>query len=516
MKNGLFFVFLLCSTLLFSQEKTIKVEGGLIEGTTNTAGDIHIFKGIPFAAPPVGELRWKAPQPVQPWEGVKKCTAFSASPMQAKPAPFMFWSSEFLIPEEPISEDCLYLNVWSGAKSAAEKRPVLVYIYGGGFRSGGAGCPIYDGEAMAKKGVVFVSLNYRVGVFGFLAHPELTKEADYHASGNYALLDMIAALQWVQNNIAAFGGDPKNVTIAGQSAGAFGVNFLTASPLAKGLFHKAIAQSGGNFYSNPARPGGALDNAEQMGIAFATALNCNSIAELRAKSAEEIHQAQGGLSWPIVDGYVLPESIYDIYAKGQQNDVPLILGWNGDDKLMGTPMKAAAYKEQIQKRFGDLANAFFAVYPSETDAQAAQSQYEVSRDESFGIQVYTWAKMQNKTGDAKAYVYNFNRKLPAHTPETQFGAFHSGEIVYAYDNLHTLDRPWEAVDHQLADEMSSYWVNFAKTGNPNGNNLPKWKPYTTKKEQVLILDTTTASTKLPTKEKLAFWEQYLMAGKEKK
>lgn len=506
-KTALFILSFLLSTSVFAQNNTIKIENGSIEGST-TEGGIQVYKGIPFAQPPVGKLRWKAPQPVQNWDGVKSCKAFSASPMQASPAPFMFWSSEFLIPKEPISEDCLYLNVWSGAKSSQEKRPVLVYIYGGGFRSGGTACPIYDGEAMAKKGVIFVSINYRVGVFGFLAHPELSAEADYKASGNYALLDMIAGLKWVQKNIAAFGGDPQNVTIAGQSAGAFGVNYLCATPLTKGLFNKAIAQSGGSFYSNPLRPNVDMKGAEELGVKFAKSLNCNSLEELRNKSADDIQKAQGGLSAPITDGYVMPESIFEIYKKGKQNDVAIIVGWNEDDRVSGPPVKAAIFKENMKKRFGDMTDAFLKAYPAETEEQSAQSQMALGRDETFGLQDYTWAKMQSQTGKAKAYIYNFNRKLPAYTPETQFGAFHSGEIVYAYNNLHTLNRPWEAIDHEIADKMSSYWANFAKTGNPNGKDLPQWNVYSPTTEGVLIIDKMIESKPLPSKTQMAFWESY--------
>ncbi|MBL7817395.1 MAG: carboxylesterase family protein [Saprospiraceae bacterium] len=500
-------LFLLFYTTSFFAQNIVKTENGSVEGHL-TEGGIRAFKGIPFAQPPVGNLRWKAPQPVQNWEGIRKCTTFSASPMQASPAPFMFWSSEFLIPKEPISEDCLYLNVWTKAKKESEKRPVLVYIYGGGFRSGGSACPIYDGEAMAKKGVIFVSFNYRVGVFGFLAHPELTAESDYKASGNYALLDMIAALKWVQKNIVAFGGDPKNVTIAGQSAGAFAVNYLVASPLAKGLFQKAIAESGGSFHANPLRPNVDMRGAEEMGMRFSKSLICNNLVELRSKSAEDIQKAQGGLSAPITDGYVMPESIYDIFKKGKQNDVATIVGWNEDDRVSGPPQKAEIFKEQIQKRFGVLSDAFLKAYPADTEEQAAYSQMAMGRDEIFGFQDYTWAKMQTQTGKSKVYVYNFNRKLPAHTPETQFGAFHSGEIVYAYNNLHTLNRPWETVDKDIAEKMSSYWVNFAKKGNPNGKNLPQWAVYEPNTEGVLIIDKVIVTKPLPTKNQMMFWEQY--------
>lgn len=499
-------LFLLYTTFACGQTHIVKTTQGLVQGYTNNK--IAIYKGIPFAQPPVGDLRWKVPMPARPWKGIKSCTTYSASPMQTPPSPFMFWSTEFLIPKEPIGEDCLYLNIWTGATVPKDKKPVIVYIYGGGFRSGGTACQIYDGESMAKKGIIFVSINYRVGVFGFFAHPELSKEVKEHASGNYALMDMIAALKWVKQNIKAFGGDPGNVTIAGQSAGAFAVNYLQASPLAKGLFHKAIAQSGGSFYTHPSRPQLALQDAETIGVKFAEDLHCTNLATLRLKSADEILKARYDFSFPILDGRIIPEPIMSIFQKGKQNDVPIMVGWNEDDRVSGPPLKAATFKEQAIKRFADLSSAYLMAYPAETDEQAAQSQIANGRDETFGIQNYTWAKMQTKTGSAKAYVYNFNRKLPAYNMETQFGAFHSGEIVYAYDNLHTLDRPWEDADHLIADRMSSYWANFAKTGNPNGKGLPIWPAYDPSHEQVLIIDKECIAKPLPTKKQMEFWEGY--------
>ncbi|MDP4214520.1 MAG: carboxylesterase family protein, partial [Bacteroidota bacterium] len=268
--------------------ETVSVEGGLISGISNAENNIQIFKGIPFAAPPVGDLRWKAPQPVVKWTGVRKCVEFSASPMQSSPVPFGPWSEEYLIPKEPISEDCLYLNLWTGARSAKEKRPVIVWIYGGGFSSGGAGVPVYDGEAMAKKGIVFVSINYRVGVFGFYSHPDLTKESGRNASGNYGLMDQIAGIQWVKKNIASFGGDPENITIAGQSAGSISVNCLVASPLCKGLFKRAIAESGASFLPGMTDKSILLKQAEADGVRFAQSYNANSIDELRKIPADEL------------------------------------------------------------------------------------------------------------------------------------------------------------------------------------------------------------------------------------
>ena len=486
----------------------VQTESGQISGVRDTLSGVIAFKGIPFAAPPVGDLRWKAPQPVEPWQGIRECSAFGPSPMQGAPSPFMFWSEEFLIPAEPISEDCLYLNVWTGAGSSSDKLPVLLYIYGGGFRSGGSGCAIYDGTSMASKGVVFVSINYRVGVFGFLAHPELSAEAPYGTSGNYALLDMITALEWVKNNIEAFGGDPENVTIAGQSAGSFGVNYLTASPMASGLFHRAIAQSGAGFLSSSLRPAMDLAGAEHSGVEFGERLNAPTLDQLRALPADSLLRAQGGLSAPVPDGYVLPESIMDAYRNNHQNDVPVLIGWNKDDRVMPFARPAAQFREQMRGRFGDLADDFFAVYPADTEESARQSQFNMSRDETFGLQMYTWAKVQHDVGGSGVYLYNFNRDLPAYTEETQFGAFHSGEIVYAYDNLHTLDRPWEEVDQEIADLMSEYWVNFARSGDPNGPGLPRWDPYDPRGEKVMIINTVSVQKTLPDKDKFSFWEKY--------
>jgi len=489
-------------------ENIVEVESGLISGREDPSSGVIAFKGIPFAAPPVGELRWKAPQPLEAWEGTRECKEFGPSPMQAAPAPFMFWSEEFLIPPEPIEEDCLYLNVWTKAETEADQLPVLVYIYGGGFRSGGSGCAIYDGQTMADKGVVFVSINYRVGVFGFLAHPELSAEADYGSSGNYGILDMVAALEWVNKNIKHFGGDPENVTIAGQSAGSFAVNFLTVSPLAKGLFHKAIAQSGAAFVSSPLRPAMSLDQAEEMGQSFAKGLGAKSLADLRAIPADSIQRARNGLSAPFSDGYVIPTSVMEAYQSGTQNDVPVIAGWNKDDRVMGRAQTAERFKAQVEGRFGELAEQCLAVYPAGTDEEAASSQFDMSRDESFGIQAYSWARVQSAAGNSPVYVYNFNRALPAHGPETQFGAFHSSEIVYAYNNLHTLDRPWEDSDHELADLMSSYWVNFARNGDPNGPGLPRWDAYSLEEERAMMLDAQSGQKTLPNLDQLGFWMKY--------
>jgi para-nitrobenzyl esterase len=471
----------------------IKTDAGLISGTVNNSGDTHIFKGIPFAAPPVGDLRWKEPQPVKPWEDTRPCISFGPSPMQAKPAAFSMWSEEFLIPKEPISEDCLYLNVWTGAKSANEKRPVMVWIYGGGFVSGGSAVPIYDGEAMAKKGVVFVSINYRVGLFGFFAYPELTKESGRNASGNYALMDQLAALQWVQRNIAAFGGDPGNVTIAGQSAGSFAVNCLVASPLGKNLFQKAIGESGASFSNSFP----TLQKAEEDGLAIARSLKASSLAELRNIPAEELQNKAQGSRGPIIDGYVLPGGIANIFSGSKENKVALLTGWNEDEGLLFSPVKNAEnFRKEMNEKYGADAKTALQFYPAVSDSEAAVSQLKLSRDMIFGTQNYTWANMQSDDG-ANVFVYRFARKVPGTGQYAKYGAFHTGEVPYAYDNLQFVNRPWEVADHELAKIMSSYWVNFATTGNPNGKGLPEWPAYGTKSKKIMILSEKPGSKKLP-------------------
>ena len=485
-KTKQFFFFLLMSIFfsnLFAQENqpTQEVVGGKIRGTNNSDGSIAIYKGIPFAAPPVAELRWKAPQPVQAWKGILDCTKFSASPMQAKPMPFSMWSEEFLIPAAPISEDCLYLNVWTGNKSKKIKQPVLVWIYGGGFGSGGSACPIYDGEAFAKEGVVFVSINYRVGVFGFFAHPDLKE-----ASGNFGLLDQIAALQWVKKNIASFGGDPDNVTIAGQSAGSMSVNALVASPLASGLFNKAIAQSGGNF----TRGNSSKVFAEAESVKYATSFGVKNIDELKKVDAESLMKKFIGMRGPYIDGHVLPEHILDIFQKEKQNKVALLVGWNQDEGLMMGPIKSAeTLQKDFQKQYGNEAGEFTSFYPASTDEEAKQTQLDLSRDQIFGMPGYIWAKIQSQQS-LPAYVYRFTRIVPAEGEYKKYKAFHTGEVPYAYNNLRFVKRPWESADIVLANEMSAYWTSFIKTGNPNHGSALTWPLFNHNEKMTMHFDTT--------------------------
>ena len=489
-------------------QDVVTIENGQISGIVDETTGIKTFKGIPFAAPPVGELRWKAPQPVEPWEGLKECTAFSASPIQGTPMPFSMWTQEFIAPKEPLSEDCLYLNVWTGAQTSDEKRPVFVYIYGGGFSSGSSAVPIYDGEEIAKKGVVFVSPNYRVGTMGFLAHPELTAESPHNASGNYGLLDQVEALKWVHNNIEAFGGDPNNVTIAGQSAGAFSINYLVASTLTKGLIHRAIAESGGAVVSNSAlASGGGLKAAEEAGVKYAESLECSSIAELRAKTPEEILSVRGG-GMPIVDGYFLPKSVGEIFANGEQNDVPAILGWNKNEGFGPPPASADQFKERVKSMFGDKAEEFLQRFPVNSDEEAFAIQNDLGTLQTFGIQSYKWMELQEKTATSPVYMYRFERNVPYADGMQDFGAFHTGEVPYAYNNLKMSPRPWTEADYKLADTMSDFWVNFAKNGDPNGENLPEWEVSTLDDMRSMIFDTEIRCTETPSRELLKFLDEF--------
>ena len=466
-----------------AQLKNIKIQHGLISGSVN--GQISIYKGIPFAAPPVGDLRWKTPQPVNNWAGVKKCTAFSASPFQPTPAPFYCWSEEFIAPPQPLSEDCLYLNVWTGAKSAQEKRPVFVWIYGGGFNSGSAACAIYDGEEMAKQGVIFVSINYRVGLFGFMAHPELSKEQN-NASGNYGLMDQIEALKWVQKNISAFGGDPHKVTIGGQSAGSMSVNCLVASPLAKGLFQRAIAQSGGMLTN---RISTSLSDAEKMGETLQKKANANNLAELRQKSAEEIlkiTQSNGLRMGVTLDGYVLPIDIMKQFKERKHNDVPLMTGWvTGDGGISANQtLSAEKFKQQATEKYGEKAQEYLKLFPANTDEEAKKSQTKLSLFSFAAMPAHLWA-VYNKS---PSFIYQVSH-VPTDKPDfPNYGAFHTSEVPYALHTLHTWKRPWQAHDLAVEKLMSSYWINFIKTGNPNGEGLPEWRKYDKKESVILEID----------------------------
>ncbi|MFY9608570.1 MAG: carboxylesterase family protein [Blastocatellia bacterium] len=501
------------SGFAFAANDAIKVDGGLISGAA--ADGVRSFKGIPFAAPPVGELRWKAPQPVVAWDGVRKCEAFGPEcPQSPYPAGTMYYS-----PPKQQSEDCLHLNVWTAAK-AGDKRPVMVWIHGGALTRGSGANRTYDGTAFAKKGIVLVTVNYRLGPLGYLAHPELTAESSQRSSGNYGVLDQIAALKWVQRNIATFGGDPKNVTIFGESAGSWSVNVLVASPLAKGLFHRAIGQSGGTFgpMTFLKEDKGRLAAAEKVGAAFAKAAGADSIKALRAIPAEKIidifnNDAEGKKfrTAPNVDGWVLPDEIRAIFAQGKQNDVPVIVGSNANEMttltVPGTvPKTLEDYHKRVETLYGEATRDFDALYPVKTTDDIPAAYLGSLRDVTFTLPMRTWARM-TATGRSKAYLYFFSHVPP--NPNSQYlGAYHAGEIAYVFNNLNPQNVLLREGDRKLAEAMSNYWMNFARTGDPNGKGLPKWAPYKRGDESYIDFGDAVQLRNHLLKEQLDFLEQF--------
>jgi len=506
-----------------AQSRPVKVTGGLVTGVPGKDPSIFTYKGIPFAAPPIGNLRWRAPQPVIAWTGVRKADKFSASCVQQIVSELGPWTYEFMT-HNNVSEDCLYLNVFTPAKSPSAKLPVLVHIYGGGFSSGSAAVPIYSGEGLAKKGLVVVTFNYRVGALGFLAHPELTKESGHQASGDYGLIDQIAALRWVRANIVRFGGDPANVTIAGQSAGSMSVHDLTASPLARGLFHRAIAQSGGSTVGGVgiSMEPPSLASAEADGQKFAESKGVHSLAELRALSWQKILEPipgatpMSGLRFgPIVDGYVLPAPYMEIIAEGKQNDVATLTG-NAAGELgglfaSGAPITAAQFQEQARKRYTNRADAFLKLYPAATDEQAQAAQRDSNRDQAL-VALYLWAKARSTTAKTPVYEYLWDHPLPG-PDAAKYGAFHSSEIMYVLNTLDESNRPFTEQDHKIAAMMSSYWANFAATGNPNAAGLPVWPAISDKQEIMEVGDMTQPIPVASTPAKIAFFTSVLTQSK---
>ena len=452
---------------------TAKVEQGLLQGTVEDG--LKIYRGIPFAAPPLGDLRWRAPQPASHWDGVRRADKFAPQCLQT-------------IPGITTSEDCLYLNVWSPAKSTSARIPVLVWIYGGGFVVGGTSVPTYSGEQLAKKGVVVVSIGYRLGPLGFLAHPGLSAESPQHVSGNYGLLDMIAALAWIQKNIAAFGGDPGKVTIFGESAGGIAVSELCVSPLAKGLIQGAISESGSSF-GHP-RAGGApgenmrpLAIAERSGVDFALNLGANSVADLRKLPAEKLiaaGQTIRGTAWPVVDGWVIPGDQYELYEAKRFNDTPILVGYNSDEGAsFGAPRTPSDYISAVKARYGNFADSLLKAYPTD-ETTVPKTARDLTRDAAFGWGTWSWARMQTNQGRSKAYYYYFDQHpdYPADSPQAGHGSPHGMEVEYVFG--HPTGGPSgkpSATDLTISDAMATYWTNFAKYGDPNGKGMPQWPAF---------------------------------------
>lgn len=503
-------------TLSIDPSKAISVEGGKITGVLSADKQVAEYKGIPYAAPPVGALRWKAPQPVKPWNGVKSCNLFSASEVQTLPdfnMPWMACYTPEFFSSNPnnMSEDCLYLNVWTKANSDGMKKPVIVYIHGGGFGGGSADIPIYNGESIAKKDVVYVGINYRVGIFGFLTNSQLSAESKDGISGNYGILDQITALKWVKNNISKFGGDPDNVTISGQSAGAISVDYLTISPYAKGLFRNAVCMSGALL-----KDGNALTLKEKEAkddLLF----KGKSLKEMRALSSQDLMKVQTS-TWPCIDGKVIPDYLYKVLKSGTQNKVNMITGYvSGDTSLFGlvtignpyappTTLSKADFEKAITEKFGDLAKECLDAYPvAGNDANAVLSQlYE----DSLAAQQYYVGELRTQSMDKATYMYMFYHSLPG---KADFGAFHTADTPYWLGTLGVFKERGAYLtktDSELSDNMLSYLVHFARTGNPNGTNLKTWNVYNGSLTNFYFGDNTYGTEGMGYK-KTRFWIDYL-------
>ncbi len=494
-----FFAIVLCAVAIqpsFAADR-VKTANGILESTTAPKDGVRSFKGIPFGQPPVGDLRWREPQPTKNWSGVRNADQFGPRCMQRTSPGADYWFRG-----NGMSEDCLYLNVWTSAKSDREKLPVLVYIFGGGFQNGDGSEPRYDGENMAGKGMVAVSVNYRTNIFGFFVHPELTKESPHHAAGNYGLLDQVAALRWVQKNIAAFGGDPKRVTIAGESAGSISVSALMASPLSRGLMAGAIGESGAMISSLPPQP---LAAAEQTGVKFGTAAGANTLAALRAMSAEQIQEALGkaqGLRFgSTLDGYFLPKTLTEIFEAGEQAKIPLLAGSNTQEQAARSVLGSGdptpeTLANAIKRFYGDKADDVLKAYAATTTDEVYEAANHLASARFISHSTWKWTELQMKTGGKPVYRYLYARPRPAYLgmpgqnaaaapapgrggqPAGPRGASHSAEIQYAMGNL-DLDKrySWEPADYTVSKLMQAYFVNFIKTGNPNGPGVPEWPAY---------------------------------------
>ena len=480
-----------------SEQKTqltlqVKTQAGVVEGIE--ADGIKKFLGVPFATPPVGDLRWKAPQPLQPWDGVRQTKDFANDPMQ----PDIFGDMSFR--GQSRSEDCLYLNIWTPAQFVEEGLPVLIYFNGGGLMAGSGSEPRYDGTALAQNGVIGVTANYREGVFGFLAHPDLSAETSYHGSGNYGFLDQVAAIQWVIDNIAAFGGDPKRVNIAGESAGSFSVSLLMCSPLSKGNLAGAIGSSGAEFMPYGAV---ALADAEANGKSLLESKGINSIAEARSINADTLQALlpPTGMANVVLDGYFMHESADDIYMRGEQAQIPLLAGWNS---LEGMPSVSTveAYKAQMQPTFGDMTDEIFEAYGILSDDDVlTQKGFNLAGDLFTGFVTWKWcdyhartsnpvyrykymhprpqvsAKMGNMIGALAGGVREKTEEEKAIEPQIAPGAVHSADIEYAMGTLDTNEYyDWQPEDYAISKLFLSFYANFCKTGNPNGEGLPTWTP----------------------------------------
>jgi para-nitrobenzyl esterase len=529
-----------------SYAKGVPTESGLVTGVPGRDAAVTVYKGIPYAAAPTGALRWRPPAPAAAWTGVRKADRFG----NTCPQP-----AESEAAAQTMSEDCLTLNIWTGAAPETKPRPVLVWIYPGGFINGSGADPLFDGEGLARKGVIVVTFNYRLGALGFLATPELSsesrRESGHQASGNYGLLDDIAVLKWVQRNIAAFGGDPAQVTIAGESAGAGSVGFLALSPLAKGLFKRAIAESHARDPRDPelrylSVSYRQLKPAEEAGARFVETKGTRDLTALRAlpwqqvvegsnavdQAIDTLSTARPPLFRPVVDGWVVPQSYNAMLAAGAQNQVVFVAGSNSDETgavpqtafamlraRTGPPRAGSpqvnvtldAFRKSAQVKFGPLADEFLKLYPASNDEEAALASSEAARDNSR-ISTWSWARAWAKGSGHPVYTYFWTHAPPG--PDAHLrGAYHGSEINYVLNNLYATERPWTDEDRRIADTMSTYWANIVKTGNPNGSGLPNWPAYDPNASSVMRLGEGWGMVPISTPARADFWQRFFATQK---
>ena len=519
----------------------VRTQSGLVSGVSSRwIPSVTVFKGIPFAAPPVGNLRFRPPQPPLPWHGVLKAGRFGPICPQHR------WPGA---PKTRMSENCLFLNIWTAARSPAARRPVFVWIFGGGFQGGAGSDPQFDGAGLARKGLVVVTFNYRLGPLGFLATPALSAESSHHVSGNYGLLDMVAALEWVHRNIAAFGGDPARVTLAGQSSGGGSVGFLDMSPLARGLFQRAITESHQRYPRDPelrylSTSYRTMNAALRQGVAYAKAHGATTLAQLRETPWQQLLEGSnvpdesvptGSSSKPpvfrpVIDGWVIPKDYIQTYEAGLQTNLPYLVGNNRDESGAvpetafarlraqartsaprgGAPVPIvtlAQYLKAAKRKFGPMTAEFLKLYPASTDEQAAFENDARVRDNSR-ISTFLWAKLRSEHMSDPIFTYFWTHAPPGRSHDTR-GAFHGSEISYVFDNLYATKRPWTADDRRIAGIMSSYWVNFAAAGNPNGKGLPYWPPFDPDKPVVMELgDHFEPIPVASSRARFEFWKRY--------
>jgi para-nitrobenzyl esterase len=500
-------------------KEPLKLDAGLLGGSTSSSANVRVFKGIPFAAPPVGALRWAPPQPVAKWSGTRDAGKFGnvcIQPPGPTSGPQARTNIAVMPDSPPLGEDCLYLNVWTGAEKANEKRPVMVWFFGGAFTEGGGSPHLYDGDALARRGAVVVTMNYRLGPYGFFVHPALTAESAHKASGNYGLMDMLASLRWVKRNIAAFGGDPGNVTVFGQSAGAMAIASLVASPQSKGLFRRAISESGAWMGLGMAANGmRTRAQAEEVGLKAANDAGVHTVAELRAMSSSDV-TAKFRSAGMIVDGWIIPEDPSLTFASAKQNAVDVLVGSNKDESFFAASTTPEQFEQQAKERWGALADQYLQLYPHTTAEEAARSTAESVGDGTFW-HMRLYADYQAAKGKA-AWLYYFTQNPPAPAGRPPLPATHAAEVPYVFANLGAPplfpDRSVpelaaaSAPDKQLADRMASYWVNFARSGDPNAPGLPKWQPHQPRAaDRAMILDADPSSEHLPSAARLALFDK---------